>query len=118
PSTASRLRSLAIFSVPNTSRARAWDECFLSVSQIPARSQCQRNVSQGSTAPWAFGKRFFLIEARFASSILFILGNLEDSHLRRRSQHLVFRPHRQEPHRIPEPPGDSLRPILKLLTGP
>ena len=30
----------------------------------------------------------------------------------------VFRPHRQEPHRVAEPAGDAVRPVLKLLPGP
>ena len=42
----------------------------------------------------------------------------ENPHLRRRAERLVFRPDRQEPDRIAEPPGDALGPVLELLPGP
>src|ERR1051326_110910 len=44
--------------------------------------------------------------------------DLKDSHLRRRTDFLVFWPHRDKPHRVAESPGNTIRPILKLLPPP
>src|SRR5262245_49943150 len=44
--------------------------------------------------------------------------HLKYRHLRRRTEILVFRPHRQEPHRVTKPLPNPARPLLKLVPGP
>ena len=43
---------------------------------------------------------------------------LEHPHLRRRPDHLIHRPDRQEPHRVAVSSGDPLGPVPEFLPGP